>query len=152
MVAPGAQGGSALTVTGDTSADVSVDEESTSTVTATLTVDATPPTVQGLAGAYERKGKNHRVQLSWSGSDESGIGSYEIFRGGGYESPIATTSQSSYTDSLPRSPAASYEYQVRAIDIYGNDAYSKTSTVSTSGGDDGGGGGGNDKPCRGNRC
>ena len=154
-VAPGGQGGSTLTLTGgslsgDKIATVSVQDESTATVSASLTVDADPPTIQDLAGTYQRKGKNHRIQLSWSGSDTSGIGSYEIYRGGTIR---MTSNQSSYTDSLPGSPAASYNYQVRAIDIHGNDAYSSTITVSTTGGDDGdGGGGGNDKPCRGKKC
>ena len=66
---------------------------------------------------------------------------------------MGTTSQSSYTDNLPRSPDASYDYKVRAYDVHGNSDYTTTS-VSTSGGDGGGGGGGggNDKPCRGNKC
>jgi hypothetical protein len=153
-VTPGSQGSTLLTVTGgsssgDTDFTVSITSES-ATDNGTLTVDATPPVIQNLAGTYERKGKNNRVQLSWDGSDDSGIGSYEILRDG---LPRATTSQSSYTDSLPRSVADTYSYQVRAVDIYGNAADSNTVTVSTTGGDDGGGGGGgNDKPCRGKKC
>ena len=154
-VTPGAQESSALTITGDMSgetvATVSVLGEATTPVTAILTIDSTPPSVQNLSGVYERKGKNHRVQLSWTGSDDSGIGSYAIVRDG---VSIATTDQSSYTDSLPRSPDASYTYQVRAFDIHGNTGESGSVTVSTSGGTDGadGGGGGNDKPCRGKKC
>lgn len=153
-IAPGTQASSSLTITGGLSGEivaaVSVPGESTSGVTATLTVDATPPTVQNLLGTYERKGKNHRVQLSWDGSDQSGIGSYEIFRDGVSR---AMTSQSSYTDSLPKPPAAAYTYHVRAVDIHGNEAESGSISVSTgSGGDGDGGGGGNDKPCRGKKC
>lgn len=93
----------------------------------------------------ELKGKNHRVQLSWTGSDDSGIGSYAIARDG---VSMASTDQRSYTDSLPGSPDASSTYQVRAFDTHGNTGESGSVTVSTSGGTDGedGGGGGNDKP------
>ena len=152
-VQAGAQDSSSLTISGglsgETVATVSVVGESTGEVKATLTVDDVPPEVSNLAGAYERKGKNHRIQLSWDGSDASGIASYEIIRD---NSPITTTSQSSYTDSLPGSPAASYAYQVRAFDIHDNEALSSTITVLTGGSDDGDGGGGSDKPCRGKKC
>ncbi|RLQ23280.1 hypothetical protein DWB85_01625 [Seongchinamella sediminis] len=153
-LAPGAQGGSLLTLvggasSGDTVASVSVAGESTPPVAVMLTVDATAPTISGLIGSYERKGKNHRIQLSWSGSDDSGSVSYAVLRNG---AQIATTGQGSYTDSLPKSPDASYAYQVRAVDPFGNEALSATIDVATSGGDDGDGGGGGDKPCRGKKC
>ncbi|MEP1594612.1 MAG: hypothetical protein ABJK20_08570, partial [Halieaceae bacterium] len=156
-VNPGSQGSSSLNInggssSGETIVTVSIQGESTPSRQATLAVDAKAPGIGNLAGTYTRKGKNHRVQLSWSGSDESGIESYEIYRNG---SPQASTGQSSYTDSLPRSPEATYTYYVRAFDVHGNWADSAIITVSTAGstdGDDGGGGGGNDKPCRGKNC
>ena len=157
-VSPGSQGNSSLalnggSLSGDIVATVSVQGESTPPRNATLTVDATPPTVDAPTGTYTRKGKNHRIELTWSGNDESGISSYVIFRNGASR---ATTSQNSYTDSLSRTPAASYEYYVQAIDNYGNTTYSTPTTVETGSGDgddsDGGGGGGNDKPCRGKKC
>ena len=153
-LAPGTQGDSTLTLTGgDTGeivADVSVnDEQGTSSVRAILTVDSTAPTIDALSGTYERKGKNHRVQLSWSGRDDSGIDRFEIIRG---TTDVGVTSQTSYTDSLPRSPDPVYEYTVWAYDVNGNSDFT-TISVSTTGGNDGDdGGGGNDKPCRGKKC
>ena len=118
-LSPGAQGNSTLTLTGGATgqivADVSVAQEpGTASVRATLTVDSTPPTIEALSGTHERKGKNHRVQLSWSGSDDSGVDRYEIIRG---TTSVGNTSQSSYTDSLPRSPETVYEYTVWAYAV-----------------------------------
>jgi hypothetical protein len=154
-VTPGTQQSTPLTVpsgsaSGDLGFTVSVDNASVTT-SGTLTTDADKPVVTNLSGSYARKGKNHRIQLAWSGSDNSGVDTYQVYRGGQLRT---TTSQSSYTDSLPRSVANSYTYEVMATDLYGNDSDMATITVSTGGSNDGddGDGGGNDKPCRGKKC
>jgi hypothetical protein len=152
IVAPGSQVSTLLTVSGvsnsgDIGFTVSVAGEPVSD-SGTLTIDATKPVVQNLAGTYQRKGKNHRVQLSWSGSDNTGIDSYQVSREGVLRTK---TTQSSYTDSLATPVESAYLYEVKAVDVYGN-VGAAIVTVSTTGGDDGGGGGGNDKPCRGKKC
>jgi len=114
----------------------------------TLSIDATGPVVQNLDGSYQRKGKNHRIRLSWSGNDDTGVASYQVYRG---EDLITTTAQGSYTDSLATPIASTYSYEVKAIDLYGNVGAANATVSTTTTGDDGGGGG-SDKPCRGKKC
>ena len=150
-VIPGNTGSTKLTVSGgNVSGDidfiVSIVGESVSD-NGTLSIDATGPVVQNLTGTYQRKGKNHRVQLSWSGSDNTGVASYEVYRGG---NRITTTTQGSYTDNLATPIEGTYNYEVRAVDLYGNIGAATATVSTTTTGDDGGGGG--DKPCRGKKC
>ena len=150
-VIPGNPGSTKLTVpggsvSGDINFTVSIVGESVSD-NGTLSIDATGPVVQNLTGTYQRKGKNHRVQLSWSGSDNTGVASYEVYRGG---NRITTTTQGSYTDNLATPIEGTYNYEVRAVDLYGNIGAATATVSTTTTGDDGGGGG--DKPCRGKKC
>lgn len=152
-VAPGAQSSATLSVTGgSTSGDinftVSVVNEAVS-ANGTLTVDAdAPEDVTNLSGTYQKKGKNHRAQLSWTNSSSPDTNMYLIYRDG---QQVGTTSQNSYTDNLPTPVASSYAYQVKAVDAFGNTSSGTTTSVTTAG-SDGGGGGGDTKPCRGNKC
>ena len=152
-VIPGNPGSTKLTVpggsvSGDINFTVSIVGESVSD-NGTLSIDATGPVVQNLDGSYQRKGKNHRIRLSWSGNDDTGVASYQVYRG---EDLITTTAQGSYTDSLATPIASTYSYEVKAIDLYGNvGAANATVSTTTTTGDDGGGGG-SDKPCRGKKC
>lgn len=145
VVGGGQQGSADLVIAGGTTSGdleftVSTVEYSAVMVTGTLTVDATPPAdVADPSGSYVRKGKNHRVQLSWTGSASADVDSYEIRRDGAY---ITTTSQNNYTDNLSGTIASSYTYTVIAVDQFGNRSVGMSATVATSGGDSGGGGNG----------
>lgn len=152
-VSPGSQATTTLQVAGSSSSiekdiTVVVEGEGVSRVV-TLTVDATAPTdVSGLTGTYQKKGKNHRVQLSWAASASSDTAAYQVWRDG---TLVTTTSQLQVTDTLSGTIAATYQYSVRAVDQVGNIsqgsdvAVDTASTGDTGGGGKGGKGGGKGK-------
>jgi hypothetical protein len=83
---------------------------------ASLLVDATPPTVPtGLRGSVDRKGK---VSLSWSASTDSlsGVTRYQVIRNA---SVIATVTGTTYTDTTAPAGTTSV-YQTAAVDGVGN--------------------------------
>lgn len=144
-VAPGAQSSTDLIIPGsndggDINFTVSTVEYSEVTAEGTLTVDATAPSeVTNLSGTYAKKGKNHRIQLGWTGSASADIASYDIERGGSW---IANTTQSNYTHTFSGTISTSYNYTVRAVDNVENVSSGKSTDVDTSGDDTGGGGNG----------
>ncbi|MBV1876028.1 MAG: hypothetical protein KUG79_00165 [Pseudomonadales bacterium] len=118
------------------------------TVDGTLTVDATTPMdITNLAASHSKKGKRHRVSLSWTDSTSTDAAGYEI-----YEQTaglLATTTQNTYTDNLSGTIASNYTYTVKTIDNAGNTSIGVAVIVSTAddgGGGKGGGKGGSKKP------
>jgi Big-like domain-containing protein/calcineurin-like phosphoesterase family protein len=89
--------------------------------------DTMPPTAPGNLTATAPL--PNRVVLNWTASsDDFGVASYEVSRGG---SPIGSTSSTSYTDSTV-SGGSTYLYVVRALDAAGNKSGpSNTATVTT---------------------
>jgi peptidyl-Asp metalloendopeptidase len=95
------------------------------TRSATVTVDGTAPTAPGNLTAVSKK---NQVNLSWTASTDSGSGiaHYIIKRN---NSPVATTTGTSYTDKLSGRSKGSFTYTVEAVDKVGNIAGSSTSVA-----------------------
>ena len=96
-------------------------------VSATTPPDSTPPSAPTNLTATASG--SSQVNLSWSAStDDVGVASYEIDRGG---QPVGTSSTASFTDTSVQ-PSTTYTYTVAALDSAGNrSGESNPATVTT---------------------
>jgi hypothetical protein len=82
----------------------------------TLAPDVQPPTAP--SNLLAQAGKGRRVLLSWAASsDDVGVTGYSLYRNGVL---VATTTGTSYIDSLPGSVRSSVTYHVVSFDGAGN--------------------------------
>ncbi|MFE0673144.1 fibronectin type III domain-containing protein [Streptomyces sp. NPDC058867] len=82
-----------------------------------------PLTPTGTTLSYDKA--TGRAKLAWTKSAEMDLAGYRVYRrpkGGAYPAtPLATTTSTSYTDTLPSTGAAHY-YEVRSVDKAGNES------------------------------
>ncbi len=127
---------------GDGTYGVSVEAYDTADSTTSLAsymVDDLPPDAPLLSAELTRK---NRATLSWTGSQDAGVGfdHYVVYRDG---TGIATTTSTSYNDTGLAS-GTTFSYVVDAVDTAGNGASSNSAQITTAskGGGGGSGGGG----------
>ncbi len=117
------------------------DAADSTTSLASYMVDGSPPDAPVLSAVLTRK---NRASLSWTASQDAGVGldHYAMYSGG---TLLATTTSMSYNHTGLAS-GTTYSYVVDAVDGAGNVARSNTAegtTASKGGGGSGDGGGGN---------
>ncbi len=110
-----------------------VNSNGTSTATTTVTVDSQAPTVpQNLIATNSTK---NSISLSWATStDNISVAGYNIDRCLGSCTPtstVATTTQTSYTDS-GLAASTTYTYAISAFDEVGNTSALSTSTMAST--------------------
>lgn len=98
-------------------------------VSATTIFDISPPSVP--TGLSAVRVTTNEIDLSWSTStDDTGVGGYQIYRGGTQIATVAS-STTSYADTGV-SPSTNYYYTVNAYDVVGNvSSMSMPLTVAT---------------------
>jgi hypothetical protein len=108
--------------------------EPSAIVTRTFSLEIPPAAPDGLHAAVDNT--KRAITLNWDANAEPDLVGYAIARksqsGSTYQT-LSTTTGTSYTDDIGSLPAATYNYQVRAVRSDGADALLPSAPASTSG-------------------